>query len=137
MFADGKKKHVHEIQIYYEDTDFTGVVYHGNYLKFFERARDHLVGIEKLKAAYDDGIAVHVHKVHELTMKGAAKHGDVIVVETVAEKESPFRLRFDQRIFVKSKPEQIIVTGRTDTVFINTQTQQLTQGPQSILSAVA
>ena len=27
------------IQIYWEDTDASGVVYHSNYLKFFERAR--------------------------------------------------------------------------------------------------
>ncbi|MBL4616089.1 MAG: tol-pal system-associated acyl-CoA thioesterase [Robiginitomaculum sp.] len=27
------------IRIYYEDTDFSGIVYHGSYLKFLERAR--------------------------------------------------------------------------------------------------
>ena len=30
-------------QIYYEDTDHSGVVYHANYLKFFERAREHML----------------------------------------------------------------------------------------------
>ena len=29
----------HSIRIYYEDTDFSGVVYHAAYLKFFERGR--------------------------------------------------------------------------------------------------
>lgn len=29
----------HAIRIYYEDTDFSGVVYHAAYLKFFERGR--------------------------------------------------------------------------------------------------
>jgi acyl-CoA thioester hydrolase len=28
-----------DIRIYYEDTDCGGVVYYGNYLKYFERAR--------------------------------------------------------------------------------------------------
>ncbi|GGD08490.1 tol-pal system-associated acyl-CoA thioesterase [Aquisalinus flavus] len=28
-----------EVRVYYEDTDFSGVVYHANYLKFFERGR--------------------------------------------------------------------------------------------------
>jgi len=27
------------IRVYYEDTDFSGVVYHANHLKFFERGR--------------------------------------------------------------------------------------------------
>ncbi|MBS7540178.1 tol-pal system-associated acyl-CoA thioesterase [Ancylobacter lacus] len=35
--------HVLPVRVYYEDTDFTGIVYHANYLKFMERARsDHL-----------------------------------------------------------------------------------------------
>jgi acyl-CoA thioester hydrolase len=31
--------HVLALRIYYEDTDFSGVVYHANYLKFCERGR--------------------------------------------------------------------------------------------------
>ena len=31
--------HVLPIRVYYEDTDFSGIVYHANYLKFCERAR--------------------------------------------------------------------------------------------------
>jgi acyl-CoA thioester hydrolase len=32
-------EHVLPIRVYYEDTDFTGVVYHGAYVRFFERGR--------------------------------------------------------------------------------------------------
>ena len=35
---DGRT-HVLPVRVYYEDTDFTGLVYHGNYLRFFERGR--------------------------------------------------------------------------------------------------
>jgi acyl-CoA thioester hydrolase len=35
----GMNKFVWPVRIYYEDTDDGGVVYHSNYLKFFERAR--------------------------------------------------------------------------------------------------
>ncbi len=31
--------HSHPLRIYYEDTDFSGVVYHASYLRFFERGR--------------------------------------------------------------------------------------------------
>ncbi len=37
------KAFVWPITIYYEDTDAGGVVYHSNYLKFFERARTELL----------------------------------------------------------------------------------------------
>ena len=33
------REHVLPVRVYYEDTDFTGVVYHANYLRFFERGR--------------------------------------------------------------------------------------------------
>ena len=31
--------HEFDIRIYFEDTDFSRVVYHANYVKFFERGR--------------------------------------------------------------------------------------------------
>jgi hypothetical protein len=30
-------KHHQQVRVYYEDTDFSGVVYHANYLRFMER----------------------------------------------------------------------------------------------------
>jgi len=35
---------VHEIKVYYEDTDSGGVVYYSNYLNFLERARTEMIG---------------------------------------------------------------------------------------------
>jgi acyl-CoA thioester hydrolase len=35
--SDGR--HVMPVRVYYEDTDFTGIVYHANYLRFMERGR--------------------------------------------------------------------------------------------------
>ena len=39
-----------EVRTYYEDTDAAGVVYHANYLKFFERARSLKLNHAKLTA---------------------------------------------------------------------------------------
>ena len=36
---DTHRQHWTDIRVYYEDTDFTGMVYHANYLRFFERGR--------------------------------------------------------------------------------------------------
>jgi len=35
--ADGR--HTQPVRVYYEDTDFSGVVYHASYLRFMERGR--------------------------------------------------------------------------------------------------
>ena len=33
------REHCLPIRVYYEDTDFTGLVYHANYVRYFERGR--------------------------------------------------------------------------------------------------
>jgi acyl-CoA thioester hydrolase len=43
------REHSLAVRVYYEDTDFTGVVYHANYLRYFERGRSdflRLAGID-------------------------------------------------------------------------------------------
>jgi acyl-CoA thioester hydrolase len=42
MNLDGEmrgRRHVMQVRVYYEDTDFTGLVYHASYLRFMERGR--------------------------------------------------------------------------------------------------
>ena len=42
------KTHVLPVRVYYEDTDFSGVVYHANYLRYCERGRSdflRLIGV--------------------------------------------------------------------------------------------
>jgi acyl-CoA thioester hydrolase len=40
-FDDGR--HLFPIRVYFEDTDFTGLVYHANFLRFIERARTEML----------------------------------------------------------------------------------------------
>jgi len=35
--------HILPVRVYYEDTDFTGIVYHGSYVRFFERGRSDML----------------------------------------------------------------------------------------------
>lgn len=46
--------HVLPIRVYYEDTDFSGFVYHANYLKFCERARSDCLRL----------CGIHHHELH-------------------------------------------------------------------------
>jgi len=57
-----KLTHTNIYNIYYEDTDFSGFVYHANYLKFFERSRSDLMGISALKELFDAGYHFVVSK---------------------------------------------------------------------------
>jgi acyl-CoA thioester hydrolase len=43
-------RHHMQVRVYYEDTDFSGIVYHANYLRFMERGRTNhlrLMGAEQ------------------------------------------------------------------------------------------
>ena len=37
-------RHYMQVRVYYEDTDFSGIVYHANYLRFMERGRTNHLG---------------------------------------------------------------------------------------------
>ena len=78
--------HVFPVRVYYEDTDLSGVVYHANYLKWFERARSdllRLLGIDQ-RAAAEAGEGTYT--VAELTIRYAApaRLDDAVIVETRA-----------------------------------------------------
>jgi acyl-CoA thioester hydrolase len=55
------------VRVYYQDTDAGGVVFHGQYLAFMERARSELLneaGIELARFVERHGILVMVHDIH-------------------------------------------------------------------------
>ncbi len=111
--------HRHGVQIYYEDTDHSGLVYHANYLKYFERAREHLLGVEELvRLLNEDGIGFVVYKA-ELTYKKGAVFGDAIEIRTTAAKESDFRLTFQQNVHRPSEGDALLVEGRIEMVCVD------------------
>lgn len=91
--------HVHPVQIYYEDTDHSGVVYHANYLKYFERAREHLLGVDALVRLWrEDGVGFVVYKC-EMTFREGAVHGDTLEIRTTVRAESEYRAVFDHQVW--------------------------------------
>jgi acyl-CoA thioester hydrolase len=111
-------RHVHTVQIYYEDTDFSGVVYHPNYLKYFERAREHMLGAAELVRLWnEEGVGFVVYRVGELTFHEGATYGDLVEIHTEAELRSEYRVAFthearragDARILVRGTVEMVCV----------------------------
>lgn len=93
----GSWPHVHHVQIYYEDTDFSGVVYYANYLKYFERAREHLLGVEELvKLFREQGIGFVVYRIRDLNFHDGAEFGETLEIRTTPKLESEYRVSFKQ-----------------------------------------
>jgi acyl-CoA thioester hydrolase len=91
--------HRHEVRVYYEDTDFSGAVYHAAYLHFFERGRTEFLraeGIHHSELA-KEGIAFAVRSM-EIEFLRAAGIDDLLVVDTAVSEVTGARLTLDQSI---------------------------------------
>ena len=91
--------HHFPVRIYYEDTDFSGNVYHAAYLKFFERGRTEFLrdlGVHHFELA-GQGVAFAVRSM-EIAFDSAAHIDDLLDVTTEVAKVSGARLILNQSI---------------------------------------
>ena len=126
--------HEIEIQIYYEDTDHSGLVYHANYLKYFERAREHFLGTDELRRMLrEDGLGFVVYRAH-LAYRRGAEFGDRLRIETRARSESPYRATFEQRA-LRQQDGELLVTGHVDLVLVDAS-QRPAKFPEPVLEKI-
>jgi acyl-CoA thioester hydrolase len=95
------RRHLLPVRIYYEDTDFSGVVYHANYLRYFERGRSDFLRVAGIShtglLAAEPPIAFAVNRI-ALEFVRAARVDDALVVETMYDTIRGPRLIISQRI---------------------------------------
>ncbi len=89
-------------RVYYEDTDFSGFVYHARYLHFMERARtDYLrcLGVEQARLFELDGegLMFVVHRM-EIDFKSPAKMDNILTITTHTEKAGGAKMVLNQEI---------------------------------------
>ncbi len=92
--------HVLPIRVYYEDTDFSGVVYHASYLRFLERGRTdflRLAGLDQSRLHAGDGLIFAVRRMTIDYLK-PARMDDVLTVETRTDEVRGASLVIAQRI---------------------------------------
>ena len=94
-------EHVLPVRVYYEDTDFTGVVYHAGYLRFFERGRTEFlraIGIEHAALLeLPDPCAFALTRI-AVDFRKAARVDDALEVRTKYHSVRGVRIGADQRI---------------------------------------
>lgn len=95
---DGKI-HILPLRIYYEDTDLSGVVYHANYLRWFERARSdfvRLLGIDQ-RAANEAGEGAFAVADLAIRYASPARLDDAVQIETECVELGAASCRMHQR----------------------------------------
>jgi len=116
---DADRQHWISVRVYYEDTDFTGMVYHANYLRFFERGRsDHLrdAGISHQSLLEREDPAAFTLTRVEVDYRKAAKVDDLLHIRTRYIGTDGPRIRFSQTCF---RGEEIIAEGEITAVMIH------------------
>ena len=80
---DGSR-HLYAVRAYYEDTDLSGVVYHANYLRWFERARSDLLRRLEIdqRSAIEAGEGAYAVSEIALRYLRPAKLDDDVLIET-------------------------------------------------------
>ena len=122
-------------RVYVEDTDFQGVVYHANYLKYFERARSQFLIENNLSQT--DAIAKrnesYVIKTINLSYCHPAILEDELTVKTEIELVSKARTIFFQSI-LNSKNDTLICKGEVEVCFIDNNSGKPKAFPLGLLN---
>ncbi len=106
------------VQVYYEDTDHSGVVYYANYLKYMERAREEVLGVELLIKLWEEhkiGFAVYSVNVKYTE---AAVFGEKLEVRTTFKMDSPYRAILNQDIW-KANASKASVKGIIELICVD------------------
>jgi len=115
-------RHHMSVRVYYEDTDFSGIVYHANYLRFMERGRtNHLrllgAGHRALFAeasAEAPGFAFVVRSM-QIEFRKPARMDDVLEVVTAPEEAKGASITLHQRIL---RADELLVEARVRVAFV-------------------
>ena len=116
---DDRQQHWTDIRVYYEDTDFTGMVYHANYLRFFERGRsNHLrdAGISHQSLLERPDPAAFTLTRVEVDFRKAAKVDDLLRICTRYLGTKGARILFQQ---VAYRGEEIVASAEITAVQIH------------------
>jgi acyl-CoA thioester hydrolase len=111
--------HILTQRVYYEDTDFSGVVYHARYLHFLERGRTDFLrclGITQSRMLSAENSLVFVVHRMEIDFKSPARMDDVVSIRTMTEKAAGAKLILDQEI---RREDTLLIVARVIVAVIN------------------
>ena len=116
-------RHVMQVRVFYEDTDFSGVVYHASYLRFMERGRtnylrllgtDHRALFEQT-AQEAPGFAFVVRTMHIEYLK-PAKMDDVLDIVTLPHEVKGASITLGQEV---RRGDELLVEARVRVAFVS------------------
>ena len=138
---DGSRECSHRlpVRVYFEDTDFSGVVYHATYLRWCERGRSDFLRLlgndhQALLEGKDGTPAAFVVRRMNLDFKKPARIDDVLEVTTGLAGMSSAVLTLDQAV---TRNGVVLFEARVDVVLVSLKgkPQRLSQRLRDVFSA--
>ena len=114
----GRAMHRLILRIYYEDTDFAGVVYYANYLRFIERGRTEWVrhrGVDQRRLLEEEGLVFAVRRI-EADYLAPAFFDDVVEVQTALLEATGARVVLSQEV---RRNDRTLFAARVTLVAVN------------------
>jgi len=116
-------QHRQPVRVYYEDTDFSGVVYHASYLRFMERGRTNylrLIGADhralfEQAAAEAPGFAFVVRHM-SIDFRKAARMDDVLDIVTAPEEVKGASVMLHQKVM---RGDELLVEAHVQVAFVS------------------
>jgi acyl-CoA thioester hydrolase len=115
------REHRLPVRVYYEDTDFTGVVYHANYVRYFERGRSdflRLIGVGHSGLLERADPAAFVITRMGIEFRRAARIDDALLVRTTYDAVRGPRLFISQTI---TRGDELIAEAEVQAACIDLQ----------------
>ena len=128
-------KIVMEYRVPYADTDQMGVVYYGNYLTLFERARNELMracGYTYKKCEEEGWMLPVIHA--EVNYHSPAHYDDLLEVTAYVQAQKGVRLEIACEVRRKGE-DKVLVDGFTRHCFVSTKTFRPVPPPEAFLVA--
>jgi len=124
--------HEFKVRVRYAETDQMGVVYHGNYARYFEMGR--VEWLRNLGVSYkfmeEEGVMLPVVSL-TMNYKKPARYDDLLTVRTILKKQESVKIEFDYEI--KNEEGELLTTGNSILVFVNMKTGRPSLPPEYIL----
>lgn len=122
-------QHLFAVRAYFEDTDVSGVVYHANYLRWFERARSDMLRIAGIdqRAAHDTGLGAYAVTDMALKYKAPARLDDAVMIVSRVADVSPATCRLDQEAWHE---DRLLCTASVRVAFVAPNGRARRQPPE-------
>ncbi|MCK4749078.1 MAG: acyl-CoA thioesterase [Bacteroidales bacterium] len=124
-----------QYRITYADTDQMGVVYYGNYGRFFEIGRTEMIrgmGLPYVELE-KEGIAMPVYSV-ESKYRNVLKYDELITIETIVKDLPTARIEFYHRIY--NQAGELAHEAKIILVFMDIRTSKVVRAPEKLVNVL-